>query len=126
MRSVEAGEASLERRRIWALRMRVMRSPTGSFRFISVPSPARLDHARDLTVGGQFAERDARELELAIEAARTARQLAAIADARGRRVARQLRELEARCVTLFQRQIFVERSRFQLDAAVSELLRQAL
>ena len=56
------------------------------------PLPARLDHAGDLAGRGQFAQRDARQLELAIEGARAAGQLAAVADAR---LASELRGISA-------------------------------
>src|SRR3546814_5675944 len=58
--------------------------------------PARLDHARDLATRGQLAERDARHAELAVIAARTPGHLAAVADARRRRVPRQFGEPELR------------------------------
>src|SRR6266852_6662153 len=60
------------------------------------PLPARLDHAGNLAGRGEFAQRDARELEFAVDAARTSGQLAAVADARRRRIARQLGQLEPR------------------------------
>src|SRR3546814_1721989 len=58
--------------------------------------PARLDHARNLALGGQFAERDARHAELAVIAARTPGHLAAVADTRRRRIPRQFGEPELR------------------------------
>src|SRR5476651_754640 len=55
--------------------------------------PGGFDHARDLAVEGEFAELDAGDAELADEAARAAAHRAAVADARGRRVARELLQL---------------------------------
>src|SRR3546814_3517689 len=65
--------------------------------------PARLDHARDLALGGQLAERDARHAELAVIAARTPGHLAAVADARRRRVPRQFGEPELRDEPVLER-----------------------
>src|SRR3546814_8936904 len=69
--------------------------------------PARLDHARNLALGGQFAERDARHAELAVIAARTPGHLAAVADARRRRVPRQLGEPELRDEPVLERKRLV-------------------
>src|SRR6185437_11526899 len=85
-----------------ALRIRVSISPKGSvIDIIRLPLPARLDHAGDLAGRGELAQCDARQLELAIGAARAAGQLAAIADACLRAVARHLAELELGRETLF-------------------------
>src|SRR5262249_27496203 len=90
------------------------------------PLPARLDHAGDLTLGGQIAQRDPRELQFAIERARTARQFATVANAGGGGIARQLRELQTRGETLFERELFVQRGSAQLVTARGVLLGQAL
>src|SRR5947209_2119025 len=103
--------------------MRVNRSPSGSFRAIVAPSsPARLDQARDQAFRSEIAQRDAAHLELAVERTRTARHLAAIADARARRVARHLGELEGSRETVLHRQLLVARDRFQARAPARELL----
>src|SRR5271165_7462389 len=84
--------------------MRVSMSPRGSFiAMILVSSPARLDEARDHAPVAQLAHGDARHLHLAIEAARPARHLAAVAHAHDRAVARQLRESQARLEALLHR-----------------------
>src|SRR5579863_9045198 len=72
--------------------------------FALSPLPARLDHAGYLAGRGEVAQRDARELEFAVEAARTPGQLAAVADARRRGIARHLRQLEAGRELLLGRQ----------------------
>src|SRR5690242_10426498 len=64
--------------------------------FALSPLPARLDHAGNLAGRGEVAQRDARKLEFAVDATRTSGQLAAVADARRRRVAWHLGQLEAR------------------------------
>src|SRR5439155_1187995 len=82
-----------------------------------LPLPARLDHAGDLPGRGQVPQRDARQLELAIGAARPPAQRAAIAQAHRRAVARQLGQLEARGETLLQRQLLVAGGVLQAAAA---------
>src|SRR5271166_2038620 len=104
LRREEPGVVTLPRLRICALRMRVSMSPRGSFTAMMVASsPARLHQARDKASVAQFAERNARHLHLAIEAARPARHLAAVAHAHDRAVARQLRESQARLEALLHR-----------------------
>src|SRR5437899_9775629 len=72
-------------------------SPSGSFIAIArSPSPTRLDQAGDQPLGAKIPKRDARQAVLAIESARSARYLAAIANAGLRGVARQFRKFE-RC-----------------------------
>src|ERR1700760_3535254 len=94
-RMVEAGVTTLSRRRICAFRIRVSMSAMGSVRDIQVLSlPARLDHAGHLPEIAELAQRDTAELQLAIVTARTAGQLAAVANAARRRIARQGRELQ--------------------------------
>src|SRR5687767_1581538 len=87
---------------ICPLRIRVSMSPSGSLiAILAIPAlPARLDHARDLALRGQLPERDARQAELAVVSARTARQDAAVADAHLGTIARQLRQLQGRVETL--------------------------
>src|SRR5271170_3558526 len=80
---------------IWALRMRVSMSAIGSVMLIRDSLPARLDHARHLTAHRQLAQLDAAEAELAVHAPRAPGQRAAIAQPRGRGIARQLLQLGA-------------------------------
>src|SRR3712207_1767016 len=85
----EPGVDTVPRRRCFALRMRVSISPRGSFMDMRPsPLPARLHEAGDEALRPEFPERDARQAELAIDRARPARHLAAVADARRVRVAR--------------------------------------
>src|SRR4051812_48445005 len=98
--------------------MRVSISPRGSLIDMdSLSLPARLDHAGDLAGRGEFAQRDARQLELAIVGARAPGHRAAIADARRRRVARQFGKLELRGETVLRRRVAVSRQCLQLHAA---------
>src|ERR1051326_1488777 len=70
-RSADPGLDTLDLLRICALRMRAIRSPSGSLRAIVRPSsPARLDEARDDALGAELPQRDAAHLELAVEPAR--------------------------------------------------------
>src|SRR5215472_7801633 len=72
---------------VWPLRMRVRRSATGSVMLMLRPSPARLREARNLTARGHLADLHPREAELAVHAARAARDGAALALPRGARIA---------------------------------------
>src|SRR5512143_2251484 len=85
---------------IWALRMRVNMSAIGSVMLIARSLPARLDHAGDLAAQRELAQLVAAEAELAVDAARAPGQRAAVAQARGRGVARQLLQLRARSIAL--------------------------
>src|ERR1700746_902045 len=71
---------------VWALRMRVNRSATGSVMLIARPSPARLRETWDFAPEGDFADLYARQTKLAIHTARTARDCAAFTLARRARV----------------------------------------
>src|ERR1700761_8867879 len=116
-RILEPGLETLDLARICALRMRVMRSLIGSCVDIDRPSlPARLHEPGNQALGAEFAQRDAGQLVLAIVRARTARQLATQADARGRRVARHLGELQGRREALFHRLGLVGDDRLQTRA----------
>src|SRR3989440_11507191 len=96
-RNLEAGIDTFDLLRICALWIRAIMSPSGSFMAIArPPSPARLDQAGDQPLGAEIPKRDARQAVLAIEPARPARYLAAIANAGARGVARQFRKFE-RC-----------------------------
>src|SRR5689334_14512458 len=92
----EAGIETSEWPTSCALRMRVSMSAIGSCMLITSPLPARLDDSRDFALEGKVAELVAGEPELAIHAARTPGQRAAVADTDRRRVARQLLQLGAR------------------------------
>src|SRR3546814_1062742 len=59
------------------------------------PLPARLDHARDLPLRGELPEGDAAQLEAPVARSRPAGEIAPVAAAGRRRVARQLGQLEA-------------------------------
>src|SRR3954467_5903170 len=85
-RSREPGVETLGFLRICALLMRAIRSPIGSFSCMRSSSPARLQEAGNEALGAEIAERDARQLVLAINRARPAGHLAAVAVAVRRRV----------------------------------------
>src|ERR1700693_2195879 len=109
--------------RICALRMRAIMSPIGSLTAIAIPLPARLDEAGNQALGTEVAQRDAAETMLAVIGARAAGELAAIADARGRGIARQFGKLEGGGETLLHGQLLVVGDRFQRLAAIGEFLR---
>src|ERR1700760_4039637 len=73
---------------VWALRMRVNRSATGSVMLILRPSPARLRETGAFAPEGDFADLHARQTKLAIHTARATCDRAALAHARGARVPR--------------------------------------
>src|SRR5262245_31782935 len=107
--------------------MRAIKSPSGSFKAIARFSlPARLQKARDHALGAKVPKRNAAHLELAVVGLRPAGDLTAIVDARGRRVARQLGELERRREALFHRLVAVARDRLELGAPLRILLGQPL
>src|SRR4029079_8182188 len=123
---LEAGVTTFGRRRICALRMRVSISPKGSLMDILLaPLPTRLGHAGDQTLARQIAELVAAHSDLAVVAARAARQLATIANANGRRVARHLRQLDARRKALFRRDLQVVGDCLQTLALLSGLRDEA-
>src|SRR6516165_3714100 len=112
--------------RIWALRMRERRSPSGSFMDIVRASlPARLQQSGDQPLGAKLPQRDARQFMLAVKAARSARQLAAIANARGRGVARQFGELERSGKALLDGFSLIASDRFELRAPAGIFLSHA-
>src|SRR3954463_6811072 len=82
---------------ICALRMRVSRSAMGSLMLMELllALPAGLDHAGDVACEGELADLVAGQAELAERAARAARDAAAVALARGVRIAGQLLQREA-------------------------------
>src|ERR1039458_4118847 len=80
-----------------ALRMRVSISAIGSLMLmLCLLSPAGFGHAGNLATHGDFAQLVAPQAELAVHAARAARQLAAVPDTRRGRVPRQLLQLHTR------------------------------
>src|SRR5882757_215789 len=116
-RILEPGVETLDFERICALRMRVIKSLIGSCVDIWRPSlPARLHEPGNQALGAEFTQRDAAELVLAIDRARTAAQFAAVADARRRRVARHLGKLQGCGEPLFHRLGLVGDDRLQLRA----------
>src|SRR5215212_9172745 len=102
-RSREPGVETLGFLRICALLMGAIRSPIGSFTCMRSSSPARLHEAGNEPLGAGIAKRDARQLVLAIDGARPAGDLAAVAVAVRRRIARQLGHLHGRGEALFHR-----------------------
>src|SRR5262249_55409690 len=124
-RSREAGVDTFDLLRICALWMRAIMSPSGSFIAIGrSSSPARLHQPWNQPLGAEVPQRDARQLELAVVAAWPPRHLAAIADAGGRRVARQLGELERRREPLLHRAVPVARNLLEPRAPAGILLGQ--
>src|SRR5438067_5896347 len=98
--------------------MRVSMSPIGSLIVIArLLSPARFEHAGDLSRRGEFANRDARQFELAIHATRPTGQRAPVANPCLRAVARQLGELQLRLEALFRRRLAVAGDRLETPAA---------
>src|SRR5689334_8370782 len=126
-RSVEAGVETTSLRRIWALRIRVSISPSGSVRLICLLSlPARLDQARDLPEIAEFTQGDTAHLELAVVGARTARHFAAVTDAVRCRIARQGGELEGRSEAILQRHLLIHHDGLERGALRAKLLGQLL
>src|SRR6476469_2059807 len=92
-RCLEPGIETFDLLRIWALRMRAIMSPIGSLT-IAPSLPARLHKARNQALRAELAQRDTAQAVLAVIGARATAQLAAVADARLGRVARQLRQFQ--------------------------------
>src|SRR5689334_12642505 len=106
--------------------MRERRSPSGSFMdIVRASSPARLQQSGDQPLGAELPQRDARQFMLAVVAARPASELAAIANARSRGVARQLGELQRGGEALLHRLGLVARDRFEPRAPAGIFLRHA-
>src|ERR1700733_6286133 len=104
--------------------MRVSSSLSGSFMaMVRSSSPTRLQQARDQALGAEIPQRDARQFVLAVIGARPASQFAAIADASGGRIARQLGELQRRGKALLHRFRSVAGNRLQPSPAAGKLLR---
>ena len=85
----------------------------GSLTAMRPSSPTRLQEAGNQALVAEFAQRDAAELVLAIISARTPGQLATVANAGGRRVARHFRKLQRGRKALFPRLLLVHHDRFQ-------------
>src|ERR1700694_1326419 len=115
-RIFEPGVETLGLARIWALRMRVMRSLIGSCVDMSAPLPARLHEPGNQALGAEFTQRDAGKLVLAIDRARTPRHLAAVANPGRRRIARHLGKLQGRGEPLLHRLLLVGDDGLQLRA----------
>src|SRR3981081_3744017 len=116
-RIFEPGVETLGLARIWALRMRVMRSLIGSCVDMSDPPlPARLHEPGNQALGAEFTQRDTAELVLAIDRARASGHFAAMADTGRRRIARKLGELQGRGKPLFHRLLLVGDDGLQLRA----------
>src|SRR5664279_3501928 len=109
--------------RICALRMRVIMSPIGSLTAIAIPLPARLHKAWNQALGAEVAQGDAAETMFAVIAARTPRQLAAIANPGSRGIARQFGELQSGGEPLLHRQLLVAGDRLERFPAIGKLLR---
>src|SRR6056297_2227769 len=124
-RIFEAGVRTVDLPRICALRMRVSISPTGSF-ITRVSLPARFHHAGQLPGGAQVAQGDPADLQLAVIGVRTPRELTAIVQARGRTVARQLRELQRGAEPLFHGLRLVLDDLLERGALVGVLVNQLL
>src|SRR6187399_1323718 len=120
----DAGTTTLTFSVACALRMRVSMSAMGSLMLIVRLLPARLDHAGDLAAHRDLADLVAREAELAERAARAAGDGAAIAQAHGRRIARQGLQLRARFVASLVGGLRVLDDREQLLALLGVLFRQ--
>src|ERR1700722_2470952 len=116
-RIFEPGVETLGLARICALRMRVMRSLIGScVDMCDPPLPARLHEPGNQALGAEFTQRDAGKLVLAIDRARTTGHFAAIANPRGRGIARHLGKLQRRREPLFHRLVLVGDDGLQLRA----------
>src|ERR1700687_1816861 len=106
-----------------ALRIRVRRSQIASVMLIVRASPARLRQARNLTAIGRFPQLGARQTELAIHAARTSGNRAAVALARRARIARLLLQFHLRGGALFRPGLRVADQLFELGASLSVFTR---
>src|SRR5580704_4432496 len=102
--------------------MRVRRSAMGSVMLIGAPSPARLGQTRDLPAIRDFADLHPRQTELAVHAARAAGDRAAIAMARGTRIARHRLQLRLRRLPILVRRLGAADELLELGAPLSVLL----
>src|SRR6478735_11207396 len=106
--------------------MRVSSSPRGSVIAIRKSLPARLDDAGDQALVGQLPEHDPRQAELAVISARTAGQLAAVANPGRVPVARQFSHLQTRDQALGLVLRLIVRDRLQLRVLRRILLDELL
>src|ERR1700678_1610794 len=106
-----------------ALRMRVRRSAIGSVMLIVRASPARLRQARNLAAIGGLAQLGARQPELAVHAARTPGDGAAVALPRCRRVPRLLLQFRLSRFPGFPSGLRIADQLFELGAPRSVFLR---
>src|ERR1035438_6575042 len=106
-----------------ALRIRVRRSAIGSVMLIVRASPARLGQARDLAAIGGFTQLGACQAELAVHAAGTSGNRAAITLPRLRRVARLLLQLDLRSLAAFRSGLRVADQLPELGASRGVFLR---
>src|ERR1700730_15879473 len=86
--------------------------------------PARLDETRDKAFRAELPQRDTAHPQLAVIGLRAAGDLAPVVNARRRRIARQLRELERRRKAVLGRPTLVARDLFEPRAPAREFLRQ--
>src|SRR5262245_42436423 len=116
----------LSRRADWPFFIRASISPTGSLKAMGPVSglPARLHDAGQHSRRGELTQRQPRQFEFAIDAARAAAQLAAIAYTCRRGVARHLRKLQAGCETILRRQLRILRLLLQRGSLGGVLLHQ--
>src|SRR3974390_825658 len=122
-RCLEPGIETFDLLRIWALRMRVIISPIGSFTAIAPSVRPALHKAGNGAFGAKLAQRDTAQTMLAIERTGAPRQFAAITHTRPRGIPRQFSKLQRRRETLLHRQLLVLRERLEFRAPVGELLR---
>src|SRR3954463_2702293 len=107
---------------VWALRMRVNKSATGSVMLIVRPSPARLRETWYFAPQGDFADLRARQSNLAIHTARAARDRTAIAQPRRTRVPWHCLKFCLRSGALFRRSAGIADQLFELGTLCRVLL----
>src|SRR3954462_11556335 len=103
---------------VWALRMRVNKSATGSVMLIVRPSPARLRETWYFAPEGDFADLHARQSKLAIHTARAARDRAALALPRRARVPWHCLKFCLRSGALFRRSAWIANQLLELGTLV--------
>src|SRR5690606_23449159 len=91
-----------------------------------VSLPARLNEAGNLPGIAELAQRDTAHPDLAVIGARTAGDLAAVADTDRRRVARQLSQLQLSSETLLEAELAVAGNGLETGALRSHLLHHLL
>src|SRR3546814_17186835 len=106
--------------------MRVSISPRGSVNGIVYTLPAGLREAGDQALVAQFPQHDPRQSEFAINSARAASHLAAVADPGRVRIARDLSHLQTRDQTLRVVLGLIVRDRLQLRILAGIFLDQLL